>query len=89
MRLLAVALALTPLASCLCGVGDTQPQQCRDYANCAQRLGLTVDEARYGANGSCWETEPSTEQCETDCAGFNSTFKSTGQAQDAGCAFSN
>jgi hypothetical protein len=80
--------AALALLACGSGVmGDFQ--DCKDYVACSYRMGATPGslDSKYGANGSCWQTSSSSDNCTAACRIFDGALKSSGAGADAGCTF--
>jgi hypothetical protein len=62
---------------------------CKDYVACAYKTGAAPGslDSKYGANGSCWTTSSTAENCLVTCRILDGVFKSSGMGADAGCTF--
>ena len=84
-----LGVAVTALAVA-CGGGGGQSQACKDYLACYVKTGGTAStlDGTYGAMGSCWSVGGATATACTDtCKTQNDSYKTSGQAADAGCTF--
>jgi hypothetical protein len=94
MKRLAGVLALLAcgpvLALLTCGSGLYECGQCcKDYVACAYKTGAPPGslDSSFGANGSCWTTTSSADNCNAACLTGVNQFKSSGIGADAGCRF--
>ena len=71
------------------GGGGGQSDECKAYVACYYKTGGTAGslDSSYGASGSCWTTPTGGESCTSACKTANASYKSSGLAADAGCAF--
>jgi hypothetical protein len=76
------------LLACSSGL-DCDCQDCKDYVACSYKTGVAPGslDSTFGANGSCWMTSSSSDNCTLACRSANNYFKSSGVGADAGCTF--